>query len=39
MEDTKIENVTEFTYLGSLGLLNYDNDFSKEIGRRIGRAT
>jgi len=37
LEDIKIENVTEFTYLGSL--LTYDNDCSKEIGRRIGRAT
>src|SRR6218665_1707452 len=37
LEDIKIENVTEFTYLGSL--LTHDNDWSKEIGRRIGRAT
>jgi len=33
----KLENVTEFEYLGSL--LTDDNDCSKEIGRRIGRAT
>src|SRR6218665_1078522 len=37
LEDIEIENVTELTYLGSL--LTYDNDCSKEIGRRIGRAT
>ena len=37
LEDIKIENVTEFTYLGSL--LTYDNNCSKEIGRRIGMAT
>jgi len=37
LEDIKIENVTKFTYLGSL--LTRDNDCSKEIGRRIGRAT
>src|SRR6218665_1672310 len=37
LEDIKIENVTEFTYLESL--LTYDNDRSKEIGRWIGRAT
>ena len=33
VEDTKLENVT---YLGNL--LTYDNDCSKEIGRRIRRA-
>ncbi|XP_016299301.1 uncharacterized protein LOC107656114 [Sinocyclocheilus anshuiensis] len=32
-----IENVTEFVYLGSL--LTWDNDCSKEIKRRIARAT
>src|SRR6218665_949420 len=37
LEDIRIENVTEFTYLGSL--LTYDNDCSKEIGSRIGRPT
>ena len=38
LEDVKIENVTEFAYyLGRL--LTYDNDSSKEIGKRIGRAT
>src|SRR6218665_2637398 len=36
LEDIKIENVTEFTNLGSL--LTYNNNCSKEIGRRIGRA-
>src|SRR6218665_867668 len=36
LEDIKIENVTEFTYLGSL--LTNDNDCSKEIERRLGRA-
>jgi len=35
VEDIKIENVTEFTYLDSL--LTYDNDCSKETGRSIGR--
>ena len=35
LEDIKIENVTEFTYLGSL--LPYE-DCSREIGRRIRRA-
>ena len=33
----KIENVTEFVYLGSL--LTWDNDCNKEIRRRIARAT
>src|SRR6218665_3654495 len=37
LEDIKIENVTEFTNLGSL--LTYENDCSKEKERRIGRAT
>jgi len=37
LEDIKIENVTEFIYLGSL--LTHDNDWSKEIGRRTVRAT
>jgi len=37
LEDLKIENITEFSYLGIL--LTYDNDCSKKIGRRIGRAT
>src|SRR6218665_3012391 len=37
LEDIKIENVTELTNLESL--LTYDNDCSKEIGRRVGRAT
>jgi len=32
-----IKSVAEFTYLGSL--LTYDNVFSKEVGRRIGKAT
>jgi len=36
LEDIKIQNA-EFIYLGSL--LTYDNDCSKEIGRRIGMAT
>jgi hypothetical protein len=35
--DRKIENVTEFVYLGSL--LTWDNDCNKEIKRRIARAT
>src|SRR6218665_880639 len=34
LEDIKIENVTEFTYLGSL--LTHGNDWSKEIGRATG---
>ena len=34
---TRIDNVTEFVYLGSL--LTWDNDCSKEIKRRIARAT
>ena len=37
MEDFKIENVTEFAYLGSL--ITYYSDCSKEIGKRIGRVT
>jgi len=35
--NTRIENVTEFWYLGSL--LTWDNDCNKEIKRRIARAT
>ena len=34
---TQIENVNEFVYLGDL--LTWDNDCSKEIKRRITRAT
>ena len=34
---TRIENVTEFVYLGSL--LTWDNDCSEEIKRRLARAT
>jgi len=37
VNSTRIENVTEFVYLGSL--LTWDNDCSKEIKRRIARAT
>jgi len=37
INSTRIENVTEFVYLGSL--LTWDNDCSKEIKRRIARAT
>jgi hypothetical protein len=37
INNTRIKNVTEFVYLGSL--LNWDNDCSKEIKRRIARAT
>ena len=37
LECIKLVNVTAFTYLGSL--LTYDNDCSKEIARRLGRAT
>jgi len=37
INSTRIENVTEFLYLGSL--LTCDNDCSKEIKRRIARAT
>jgi hypothetical protein len=33
----RIENVTEFVYLGSL--LTWDNDCNTEIRRRIARAT
>jgi hypothetical protein len=33
----KIQNVTEFVYLGSL--LTWDNDCTKEVKRRIARAT
>jgi len=32
-----IENVEEFVYLGSL--MSWDNDCSKDIKRRIGKAT
>ena len=35
--DRKIENVTEFVYLGRL--LTWDNDCNKEIKMRIARAT
>jgi len=35
--NTRIENVTEFVYLGSL--LTWDNDCNKEMKRRITRAT
>jgi len=37
INSTRIENVTEFVYLSSL--LTWDNDCSKEIKRRIARAT
>jgi len=37
INSTRIENVTEFVYLGSL--LTWDNDCSKEMKRRIARAT
>jgi len=37
INSTRIENVTEFVCLGSL--LTWDNDCSKEIKRRIARAT
>jgi len=37
INSTRIENVAEFVYLGSL--LTWDNDCSKEIKRRIARAT
>jgi len=37
IDSTRIENVTEFVYLGSL--LTWDNDCSKEFKRRIARAT
>jgi len=37
IDSTRIENVTEFVYLGSL--LTWDNDCSKEIRRRIAQAT
>jgi len=37
INNTRIENVTEFVYLGSL--LTWDNDCGKEIKRRIARAT
>src|SRR6218665_3028602 len=37
VKDKKIENVTQFIYLGSL--LTEDNDGSREVQRRIARAT
>jgi len=36
VKDKKIENVTEFVYLGSL--LTKDNDGSRKVQRRIARA-
>jgi len=37
INNTRIKNVTEVVFLGSL--LTWDNDCSKEIKRRIVRAT
>src|SRR6218665_1185042 len=40
VKDKKIENVMKFVYLGSLlSLLTEDNDESREVQRRIARAT